>query len=352
MPVVPSTPPSCGRSARPRAPLRYTAAGVHAIEPAPKLAVTTLAALLAVAAIAAVAYPLLVYSVTLASFGLAHVLVELRVLDLRYRRALPTASLVAVLLALAGIFAVRGAATAEWLTRGVASRVELWAGLAAVLVLVPRSLRRGRAHAAVTIATAAALAIGVLWVSPVATLLVLAVLHNLTPWPLVAATTPPARRRAIAWGGAIVFVAVPLFIATGLPFALLRGLAAPEASVLPTGPLFAQFSAFWGPPPQAYPSLAMHVFCACAYLQCAHYLFVLWVLPSHAPVAQRVDARVVAATIGVGLVVALAYALDFVGARAWYGTLAGVHAWAEFPALLLALDAFWPQPSRSIHHTP
>ena len=32
----------------------------------------------------------------------------------------------------------------------------------------------------------------------------------------------------------------------------------------------------------------------------------------------------------------LAYALDFVGARAWYGTLAGVHAWAEFPALLLA----------------
>ncbi len=311
-----------------------------------------LAALLGLAAVAAVAYPLLVYSVTLASFGLAHVLVELRVLDVRYRRVLGAAALRLVVLALALVFAARCAATAGWITRALASRLELLAGCASVLVLVPRALRRRGAHAIVTVAVAAALVSCVLFVSPVATLLVLAVLHNLTPWPLVAATTEPARRRRVAWRGAIVFVAVPLLIATGLPFALLRGLAAPEASVLPTGPLFEQFSAFWGPAPLEHPALAMHVFCACAYLQCAHYLFVLCVLPSHAPAAQRVDARVVATLVGVGLVVALAYAVDFVGARAWYGTLAGVHAWAEFPALLLALDAFWPQSARSISHTP
>lgn len=336
------------------AALRYTRAALTAVDfGRPTTArVASLAALLAAAAVAAVAYPLLVYSLTLASFGLAHVLVELRVLDVRYRPALATATLRLVVLALAVVFAARCAATAGWIARSLASRVELMAGCASVLVLVPRALRRRGGPALVTVVVAAALLSCVLWVSPVATLLVLAVLHNLTPWPLVAAGTTPARRRTVAWGGALVFVAVPLLIATGLPFALLRGLAAPEASVLPTGPLFEQFSAFWGPSPLTYPGLAMHVFCACAYLQCAHYLFVLGVLPSHAPAAQRVDARVVATLVGVGLVVALAYAVDFVGARAWYGTLAGVHAWAEFPALLLALDAFWPQSARSISHTP
>ena len=38
-----------------------------------------------------------------------------------------------------------------------------------------------------------------------------------------------------------------------------------------------------------------------------------------------------------GACVAFAYAIDFANARAWYGTLAGVHAWAEFPALALVL---------------
>lgn len=304
----------------------------------------SITALLAVAAVAAVAFPLLVYSTTLALFGLAHALVELRVLDVRYRRALGGAGL-GVALALGVVFAVRCAATVHWIPRDVAHVIELGAGFAAVLVLIPRSLRRG--HGSVAIGTAAALGLGVA-IAPLPTLLVLAVLHNLAPWPLVAATATPDARPGIWRRGAIVFVLVPLAIATGLPFTLLASLdaVAPEATVLPTGPLFDHFSAFWGPPALDHPRAALHVFAACAYLQCAHYVFVLGVLPGAAPPAMRVRGVVVLAVVAVGALAVLAYAVDFAAARAWYGTIAGVHAWAEFPALLLALDAFTGEPSR------
>ncbi len=306
-----------------------------------------LAVLLAGAALAAVAYPLLVYSMTLAMFGLAHVLVELRVLDVRYRRALTGRLLHGVVLALLLVFAVRCAATMQWIARDVAHVAELVAGCASVLLLVPRSFRQGTGHAVASLGVAIALCMSVLLVSPVATLLVLAVLHNLTPWPLIAATTEPSHRRWVGLVGAVVFVATPLLIVTGAPFAMLRAVASPETSVLPTGPLFEHLSAFWGPSPHDHPALALHVFSACVYLQCAHYICVLLVLPTQAPPGLRVGGRVVVSIVALGLVVAWAYATDFVGARAWYGTLAGVHAWAEFPAMLLALDALLAAPRPS-----
>lgn len=297
-----------------------------------------LVGLLAVAAVAAIAAPLLVYSTTLAAFGAAHVLVELRVLDVRYRRVLHPRAWHAIAIALAIVFAIRCAANLDAIARPLAHRLELAAGIACVLVVVPACWAGGRRRGGLAIAVAAAL-LGGLAISPLGTLLVLAILHNLAPWPLVVAASVGASRRRLALVGAVVYVAVPLLVATGLPFAALAHVAVPEATVLPTGPLFDHLPAFWGPSPDAHPELALHVFSACAYLQCAHYVGVLLVLPHVGPAPTRVPTRTVAIAIAVGLVVAVTYALDFFAARAWYGTLAAVHAWAEFPAVLVALVA-------------
>jgi hypothetical protein len=314
--------------------------------------VAALVALLAVAAIAAVVAPLLVYSTTLAAFGAAHVLVELRVLDVRYRRALRPRAWHGIAAALAVVFVLRCAANLDAIPRTLAHPLELVAGCAGVLAVVPSCWARGRRSGGRAVAVAAAL-IGGLAISPLGTLLVLAIVHNLAPWPLVVAASDGPARRRLALLGAVVYVGVPLLVATGLPYAALAPVAAPEATVLPTGPLFDHLPAFWGPSPTAHPELALHVFSACAYLQCAHYIGVLLVLPRVGPAPTRVPTRTVAIAIAIGLVVAVTYAVDFFAARAWYGTLAAVHAWAEFPAVLVALagttSAAHP---RVINHTP
>ena len=97
--------------------------------------------------------------------------------------------------------------------------------------------------------------------------------------------------------------------------------------------------AFAGPSPLAHPEAALHVFAACAYLQCAHYIGVLLVLPTQAPTPMRVPPRVVIAIVLFAMLGIIVYATDFAAARSWYGTIAGVHAWAEFPALLLVLES-------------
>jgi len=307
---------------------------------------------LVLAAVAATAFPLLVYSTTLAMFGLAHAVVELRILDVRYRRSLPSVAGWVVGAALLSVFTVRVATNLGWLDRALAHDLELLSGCAAVVAMVPWCAARGPLHLLVATAVATLLVLGVL-TDPLTTILVLAVLHNLAPWPLLVAVTPPGARRRLAVLGAVVFVIVPLVIATGVPFDALRqlGAVAPEASVLPTGPLFDHLGSFWGPAPDRHPAAALHVFSACAYLQCAHYLAVLVVLPRHGPAATRLAPWAVLIPVGVGLVIAATYALDFAGARAWYGTIAGVHAWAEFPALLLASGAMLGAPTRG-HLSP
>ncbi|MBL8944942.1 MAG: hypothetical protein JNK45_17395, partial [Myxococcales bacterium] len=277
---------------------------------------SALVALLAVAAIASVVAPLLVYSTTLAGFGTAHVLVELRVLDVRYRRVLRPRVWHGIAAALAVVFVLRCAANLDAIPRTLAHPLELVAGCVSILVVVPSCWARGRRQGGLAIAVAAALFIG-LAVSPLGTLLVLAILHNLAPWPLVAAASQGVARRRAGPVGAAVYVAVPLLIATGLPFATLASVARPEATVLPTGPLFDHLPAFWGPSPAAHPELALHVFAACAYLQCAHYVGVLWVLPQVGPQPTRVPTRVVTIAIATGFVVAATYAGDFFAARAW-----------------------------------
>jgi len=161
------------------------------------------------------------------------------------------------------------------------------------------------------------------------------VLHNLTPVGFVAdALAGGPRRRALVIA-AIVFAVVPLVIASGLPFAALHrlGLAAPELTVLPVGPLEPHMRAYL-PDELLGASWALHAFSACVFLQCAHYLAVIDVLPR---MLQSPPTTRFAWIVGALALAALAlFIVDFADARRSYGVIAAVHAWVEIPLLLLA----------------
>jgi hypothetical protein len=289
-------------------------------------------ALLALAAVASVAWPLLTYTLTLAAFGAVHVLCELRYVDLRFgarvERRLRTGLLVGVGLIAAGRL-LRGAVVPP----AIADGLEIAIGLGLIVLVVPTLGRSGRAG--LGLAVGGLLAVGAA-VSPVHALLAIAVLHNLTPVGFLAEADRGGLR-----GAAIVFGLVPLVIATGAPYALLP-FAAPEATLLPTGPLAAHLGAYLPAAAQEQP-WALHAFSACVFLQCAHYVYVIDVLPRTLPAGARGTVRWPAPALAVGLLAAAslvaiaAFAGDFAGARARYGALAALHAWLEVPILLLAL---------------
>lgn len=94
-------------------------------------------ALLAAAAIAAVAWPLLTYSVTLAAFGAVHVLCELRYIDLRFGNRVERRVRIGLLAGVAAIVAGRLARRAGLVPPELVDVVELALGAGLVLLVLP-----------------------------------------------------------------------------------------------------------------------------------------------------------------------------------------------------------------------
>lgn len=312
----------------------------------PNLAPATLAAGaigVVLTALAATAWPLLTYSLSLALFGLAHVAAELRYVGRRFGSRVQGGLLVGLCVLLAAVVGLRLAQqTGIWTgTTRLQTELAVVVGLAALAL--PVLLRRAGLPLGIGIGVTALLAVGLL-VSPVGTALLLACLHNLTPVGFLAeALDGTARRRALGWS-ALVFLGVPLLLLTGLPAAGLDalGLRAPDLTVLPTGPLSAQLGAYL-PRSLHEASWAPHAFSALVFAQCMHYAAVIHVLPRLADsgIAPEERPRMKWLWRGLTLVVAgvllAVFLVDFKAARGWYGIFAAVHAWSEVPLLLLAM---------------
>lgn len=309
------------------------------MRPIPSVA---LAATLGLAALASVAWPLATYTLTLAAFGLAHVLSELRYVDLRFGPRLGRALAFGMAAALGGIVLVRLSGIAGVVGREAGLVLELGGGLALVALVLPTLLRARWWAAVVGLGLALALALAIV-LDPVTGLLATAVLHNLTPVGFVLEATQGVARRRAAWACGVVFGVIPLAIALGWPWRVVAslGIAAPEASPLGYGPLQEAMRAYL-PVDVLAPSTALHLFGACVFLQCAHYVAVLLVLPRLLPRGAVGRLRwpggrwwpwVLAAT----MLALVPFAIDFADARRGYGVLAAVHAWVELPLLLLAL---------------
>lgn len=299
------------------------------------------AALVAGCALGAVAWPLLVYTTSLAALGLAHVASELRYVHVRFGAAMRQRVALAIAALLVGVVCLRLARMADLLAGSLATQLELGLVFCMIAAPLPLLMRQGMRPTLTAIVALTAIGAG-LALSPIHTLLALAVLHNWTPVGfLLEALDPPAKRR---WMPVVlcVFIGLPLLIATGLPFALLchvPGLVQPEVSVLPAGYLADHLGAYL---PRAWHERpwSLHAFSAIVFAQCMHYAAVLHVLPRLLPQrAQRPSGLFYAALALCGGALFVGFTQDFAQARQVYGVAAAIHAWIELPLLLVALSA-------------
>jgi hypothetical protein len=295
-------------------------------------------------ALVAGAAPLLLYTLSLAAFGAIHVLTEIRYVDHRFGRRVGPAWVGVLGAGLGGVILVRllawgGAFPSA--TAAAGTELALVAALAASVGFFVRPLT-GTARILVPLAVLA-FGAAVVW-APLEALVVLALLHNVTPVGFLAERLRGGERRRMLLLSVVMFAVVPILIATGWPREALlsAGWFRPEASLLAAGPVESHFGAFV--PASLRGARAVDLFSAAVYLQCLHYAAVIYVLPRLGPgegAAPRLPwPRVrwlVAAFVVLGIVSLVLYARAFGDARRGYGLLAAVHAWLEVPILLLAL---------------
>jgi hypothetical protein len=163
----------------------------------PPIALSFAGVLAALAAmVLGVVAPLAVYSISLAAFGLPHVLSELRYVDRRFGRRLGAPTVIVMTALLASIVAARAGVIAHLLAPGFETPLEL--GLVAALALA--AARGGAVTRAAAVGVA--LLIGALAiVDPFETMVGFSVLHNLTPLGFLWQLAPRSRRpAAMGWG--------------------------------------------------------------------------------------------------------------------------------------------------------
>jgi hypothetical protein len=304
----------------------------------------------AAAAVVATAWPLAAYTVSLAAFGLGHVLTEVRYVDARFGRALPQAFWRATGAALGAVVLLRVLGIGGVIPASTTAPFEL--GLAALLFAIAASVAwRSRASttsnartvvvAVVAGLVAVAVMVGAV-VAPVPSLLLFAVLHNATPMLFLVERALPGRRVVVAVATLALFVGVPALVATGVPQAVLGGFVDVDAAPWRVGVLADHYSVYL-PRSWKAEATAAPLFSAVVTAQLLHYGAVVVWLPRTLtddeqtllpwPAWGRFAVVVVALSLGL----LARFVVDFAGARALYGVVAAVHAWIEWPVLVCGL---------------
>lgn len=300
-----------------------------------------------VAALTCTAVPLAAYALSLAAFGLAHVLVELRYVDGRFGARLADRHGVLVL-AVLGLAVLTRTITWQGSIDPMGGLL-LELGLVALLALTTLPhLGASRLALLTAVLVAAAIAAGSA-LAPLQTIVVLAVLHNFTPIGFLAERLGPGARtwRFVAVM-LVLFLLVPVAIAAGATTQGLLALGWERSSgALPGVGTLAQHQGVFVPATWWEGDAAVRIFSAVTYLQWLHYATVLGVLPralgpreqpGNQPRLPWPGARALAVLVAlISAAAAWSFATDFSGARAAYGVPAALHAWIEIPLLLIAL---------------
>ena len=302
--------------------------------------IAVVVAYVAAAMLAATIAPLLAYTTSLACFGFAHVVVELRYVDARFGRGLPVRLWLLAGVPLVGVVALRGARLVTSFDGDWPIRAELV--LVASMVLVGALLVwRWRPPVGIVGGIAVtAIMIGVV-VAPIETLLVLAIGHNFTPLGFVVERAPSGRRWFALLVGGMVFLGAPILVASGLMATVLAGSIDLDTRFGSALELRQHLGVYLWPAWQRS-DVAVQLFSAAVCAQLLHYGAVLVWLPrsltdDDVPTLPWGRPAVFIAVLGViGLGLAGHFAVDFAGARAIYGLPAAVHAWLELPVLLVA----------------
>lgn len=282
--------------------------------------------------------PIATFVLMISAFGLPHVLYELRYVDERFSARAPRIAL-GLIGALVGVIALARIGNGTHLIPGdVLLWVELTLG-AALAFTGATFMRKNRALGAVI---GCAFALGAAS-APIATFLIWAWIHNLTPLGFVAEITQGEERRRWLVLLSIPFFVLPALVATGVfhdAAAALVGSSLQTLSVFDAGdrPLLSFL------PPG---SSDLHLFSAAVVAQSMHYVAVIVLLPQLLATRQTGPRSTLVAwpswpvfALAVAVIAALAfgiYAVSYTDARAAYGVAAAIHAWIELPILLLAL---------------
>jgi len=298
-------------------------------------------------AVAACWLPLVTYAISLALFGLAHVACEFRYLHQRFTSRLHRRLVQLFLVLLLTIFANRIAGIVVPEIWGSWPQVEigLGAGLLVATGLLAYRLS-GRAGALVAIVLGIGFVALIRW-NPLIAMCSLAFVHNLTPWGFLVEHAQPEQRRRVAALAAIPFLLIPLAILSGLHIHLLQAVAGwlPIDWEFVPESIGRLFLAHYLPSNTQPTYWVVAFFSAAVFLQLVHYYSVIVVLPrlsvsdqANQSSTKRGSGRTFAAVLIVSsLVLALLYSVDFGQTRQFYGAVAAMHAWIEFPILCLFL---------------
>lgn len=279
--------------------------------------------------LAALWLPLPLYLVALALFGLPHVIWEMAFMRSRYAERWPLGwwlALWAVLLMQAGI---RGAV---WLGSYPAASSLIADMLALLLLALVVAL--SPKGAGWRVRAAGLFLAGIVWWlleqgDILTALLFLAMAHNLTPLALawdMARDHSPARQ--LAWAISGLFVLPLLVLASGWAGAVIPSVAEGYAPLLD-----GQVPREWGGP------YRQALLSAIVLAQCLHYYCVIHLLPKAEVqrTAKPVMSSVMRICALVTVVLMLGYYInDYSDARKLYAVAAGIHAWLEWPVLLMA----------------
>ena len=277
-------------------------------------------------------FPFSTYAATLAIFGVPHVVVELRYIDSRFHGQISELFefiLIQGLLIIAGIrcFSLFGFFPVQF-----TSVIELCLLFCLVLTATYFLFKQGFKFALLGLTLSIGLGIGTL-LSPLTTLILFAILHNLTPIGFIAKQFRVGQRTRALFLCSCIFLILPLVIFVS------RWLIVDELSL----ENFTSYLSVFVPSQLQQQAIALPLFCAVTFLQCMHYAVVIglfsqwtvWQAPTLIPWPKPKYFLVI--LLGVSTLFLISFTHSFLGTRAFYSIAAAIHAWVEIPLLLIAL---------------
>jgi hypothetical protein len=286
-------------------------------------------AIVLISAFSAIAFPLTTYALTLATFGIAHVAIELRYIDSRFHQRLGGNIEPRLLWLVLSIAILRWCGIFGWIDGRLAQILELCCGLGLVLFATHHLYRTSWQKSSIGIAIGGILAIGIIQ-DPIATSVVFAIFHNLTPVGFIL-ERQGLKSKSMLWICLAIFGLLPLLILLYQFFHL------------PTETNLTHIGAFIAPAWQQLP-IAYPLFSAVAFLQCMHYAVVIGLFSQWTPkqsltlIPWFLNTYFYLVLAGISICFLIFFQHSFVLTRAFYGVVASIHAWIEIPLLLLSLQ--------------
>jgi hypothetical protein len=276
-------------------------------------------------------FPLGTYVLSLALFGLPHVLIEMRYVQSTFQHRVSAHLWPSMGLLLAIVVLLRGFSLCGLIGGNLSKSLELLAVVGLVIVIIPTLWRHSRSHGILAIIIGLSMAIGI-YLSPALTLLGLAILHNLTPIGFIADRFTGKQRQWALGVSAIIFGLLPILILLGVPQQLVS--INFTASIIPAGHLQNHLGVYV--PLQIQGDFAHRMFTAAVFLQCMHYLIILGCFSRWTKPMPRLDQSFFNRCVfALSTLIFIGFCQSFTSTRSMYSLIAAVHAWIEIPILLL-----------------